>query len=422
MVLYRRVRDVILWLPRNRNLFVFWSGQLVSNVGDRIHWLAVGLLVVELTGSALQTGVYYALVNVPEVVLGFVAGTVADRVNRRLLMASMDTARAVLVALIPVLALTGHLRIEAVYGIVVALAVCNVFFDTASGALIPQIVAREELASANSALSLNRELAFLVGPAVGGVLVSTWGTAHALWTTAAGYAASALAVTAMQVPPGKQGPAEEARGFVGDLVEGIRYGFTVPVVRAISAKSLLANWAWGASIAILIYHFRANVGLRPQEIGLGFAAVGVASVTGAAAGASIGRYLGWGRGATLVTFLGVLGLLVLASVPSFWGLVLGGALGGFTIPVANINYTALRQSVVPQEMQGRAWAFERTVSLASYPLGNLFGGVLAQLLSAPAVFVLCSLLLALSALAGWFGGLRAFAEVGRTRASQSVRE
>lgn len=421
-MLYRRGRDVVLWLPRNRNLFVFWSGQLLSNLGDRIHWLAVGLLVVELTGSALQTGVYYALVNVPEVVLGFVAGTVADRVNRRLLMASMDTARAALVALIPLLAATGHLRIEAVYGIVVALAVCNVFFDTASGALIPQIVAREELASANSALSLNRELAFLVGPAVGGVLVSTWGTAQALWTTAAGYAASALAVSAMRVSQEPRAPVQEARGFIRDLVEGVRYGFGVAVVRAISAKSLLANWAWGASIAILIYHFRANVGLRPQEIGLGFTAVGIASVTGAAAGAGIGRHLGWARAATWVTFLGVVGLAVLAFVPTFWGLALGGALAGFTLPVANINYTALRQSVVPQEMQGRAWAFERTVSLASYPLGNLFGGVLAQVLSAPAVFVLCSLLLALSALVGWFGGLRAFAEVGRATASRVVSQ
>lgn len=412
MGLYRRVRLVFSWLPRNRNLWVFWSGQLVSNLGDRVHWLAVGLLVVELTHSALQTGVYYALVNVPEVVLGFVAGTVADRVNRRVLMASMDAVRAGLVALIPLLAAAGSLRIEMVYGVVVALAVCNVFFDTASGALIPEIVPREELASANSALGLNREFAFLVGPALGGLCVSAWGTAQALWITTAGYLLSALAVAMIRTPVRADQPTGRSR-FWQDLAEGVRYGLRIPVIRAISAKSVLANLAWGASIAILIFHFRTNVGLGPQEIGLGFAAIGAASVTGAAVGGGVGRRLGLARAATSVAFLGVLGLWVLASVPSLLGLVIGGALAGFTIPVANINYTALRQSVVPPQMQGRAWAFERTVSLVSYPIGNVLGGGLAQQVPAPAVFVTCGVLLALSALVGWFGGLREFQEVGR---------
>ncbi|MDR5698191.1 MAG: MFS transporter [Armatimonadota bacterium] len=400
-----RVFQALLWLPQNRNLFVFWTGQVVSNFGDRVHWLVVGLLVIELTGSALQTGLYYALTVIPEVLLGFLAGVVADRANRRALMASMDFVRVGLVATIPLMAAAGFLRVEYLYGVVVALAVCNVFFDTASGAFIPQIVPKEDLPAANSALLLAVQSAMLLGPLAGGSLAATLGLANSLWITSGGYLVSATAMLLVRTTQPASTEADR-RGVRDDLAEGLRYALSHPAVRAISFKSLGANLALGASITMAMFHFRHNVGLDTPAMGVAFSAAGAAAIAGAATGAALGRRLGIARAGTMASYLEVAGMVVLASVASFWGLAVGYVMIGFGVSVANVNYSAARQTVVSPEMQGRAWAFERTVSLASFPIGTLAAGVVAELTSPQLVFLAAAVVVFVAATYAWYGGLR----------------
>jgi MFS family permease len=400
-----QVVKAVLWLPQNRNLFVFWVGQVVSNFGDRVHWLVVGLLVIELTGSALHTGLYYALTVIPEVLLGFFAGVVADRVNRRSLMASLDFVRVGLVATIPIMYATGALSVQFLYGIVVALAVCNVFFDTASGAFVPQIVPKQDLPAANGALSVAVQGGMVIGPLAGGLLAATLGLANALWITSAGYLVSAVSLLLVRTT--QPVPAEATRRSArDDLVAGMRYAMLHPAVRAISLKSVGVNLALGASITMALFHFRHNIGLDTAAIGAAFGAAGAAAVAGAAAGAALGRRLGIARAGTFASYLSVVGIVVLALVASFWGLAAGYVLVAFGVTVANVNYTALRQTVVTDEMQGRAWAFERTVSLSSFPIGTLLAGVAAQLTSPQTVFLTAAAIVFVTVTYAWYGGLR----------------
>jgi MFS family permease len=400
-----RVVEAVLWLPQNRNLFVFWTGQVVSNFGDRVHWLVVGLLVIELTGSAFQTGLYYALTVIPEVLLGFFAGVVADRANRRALMASMDFVRVALVATIPIMAATGTLRVEYLYGVVVALAICNVFFDTASGAFIPQIVPKADLPAANGALMLAVQSAMVMGPLAGGFLAGTVGMANALWFTSVGYLVSAVSVLAVRTT--QPAPSETVRRRVrDDLIAGMRYSMAHAAVRAISLKSLGVNLGLGASITMALFHFRHNVGLDTAAMGAAFGAAGAAAVAGSAVGAALGQRLGIARAGTFAQYLTVLGMVVLALVASFWGLAAGYVLVAFGVTVANVNYNALRQTVVADEMQGRAWAFERTVSLSSFPVGTLLAGGVAQLTSPQFVFLAAATVVFIAATYAWYGGLR----------------
>jgi MFS family permease len=183
---------------RKRNFTLLWLGQVVSLCGDGFLIIAVPYYVYQLTGSVLQTGITVIVQTLPRVLLSSLAGVFVDRWNRRWTMTIADLLRAVVLLLM----LLVH-SADLLWLIYVALAVQAIitqFFTPASMALIPSLVEKEQLMSANSLSSLGQSVTRLIGPPIGGVLFTALGLTGTVLMDSATYMFSALMLLLISLP------------------------------------------------------------------------------------------------------------------------------------------------------------------------------------------------------------------------------
>jgi len=165
----------VIALLRQRNYSLLWSSQLISQIGNWALLAALPFLVFQLTGSILATGIMFIVEVIPSILLGSVAGVFVDRWNRRWTMIGANVFRGLLLLLL--LTFRSAEQVWVVYVIAFFASVANLFFSPANNALLPQLVTKDELVSANSLDALGENVARNVGPALGGVLLAAAGMA-----------------------------------------------------------------------------------------------------------------------------------------------------------------------------------------------------------------------------------------------------
>ncbi|MBV9446654.1 MAG: MFS transporter [Streptosporangiaceae bacterium] len=148
---------------RNRDFRHLWLAGLISDTGDWMLLVALPILVYQLTGSTLGTSMAFLIELIPALLITPLAGRLADRVDRRTLLVAISLAQAA--ALLPLLAGT-HLPV--LYCVIALQAALASLFDPAKNALLPTLVAEDQLVAANSLIGLNQNLGRLVGAALGG--------------------------------------------------------------------------------------------------------------------------------------------------------------------------------------------------------------------------------------------------------------
>jgi MFS family permease len=210
-----------LGLMRNRNYALLWWGQLVSEMGNRFHWIAVSLWVYKLAGSALAVSFAIASMFAGTLIVGLLAGVLVDRLNRKAILVVSDFARAILVALIPFLI---HIDIALVYVDLVLVSVATAFFRPAMFGIIPAAVSRKDLMPANSFFSAMDSGTEIFGPVLAGVLAVSYGYASLLYIDSATYVVSGLCALAMSIRPKSRAPeGKTVQTLMGGLIDGLRY-------------------------------------------------------------------------------------------------------------------------------------------------------------------------------------------------------
>jgi MFS family permease len=173
---------------RNRDFRRLWLAGLISDTGDWMLLVAIPILVYQLTGSTLGTSMAFLIELIPAVLITPLAGRLADRSDRRTLLVAVSLGQAA--ALLPLLAGT-HLPV--LYCVIALQAALASLFDPAKNALLPTLVAEDQLVAANSLIGLNQNLGRLVGAALGGAAL----TAGGLSVIVIGDAASFLLAAAL---------------------------------------------------------------------------------------------------------------------------------------------------------------------------------------------------------------------------------
>ena len=208
-------------LGRNRNFILLLTGQFVSQMGDRLAMIAFPVLVLKTTGSTLSTGLVLAMYTLPYLVFAPWAGVIIDRFDRRRLMILSDVARALLVALVPLVA---SRSMPATFVLSFAVASFGVLFDPAKMSLLPDVVADDHLVRANSLLETTEKLTEILGYAAAGVLLSVLSTTAAFRIDALTFVVSAGALLLMKVQPWwRTKKREEGVSFGHQFREGLAY-------------------------------------------------------------------------------------------------------------------------------------------------------------------------------------------------------
>jgi MFS family permease len=383
-----------LW--RQREFLKFWAGAAISGVGSEVTGLAVPLIAaLTLEATPWQMGLLSAAGGAPILLVGLFAGVWVDRMRRRPVMIAMDLGRAALLLIVPLAAMTGVLRIEILYAVLLMTGALTVLFDVANMSLLPSLVTPDRIVEGNSKLQSTSAAAQVAGPSVGGVLVSLMTAPFALMVDALSFLISAAFIArtrvAEAVPKGGDGRA----GIVGEITEGVRVVIDDRVLRALAGASATTILFGRMFMAVYVLYMTRVLGLSAVGVGLIFATGGVGSLAGSVVAERLARR--FGPGPTMIgaqAAFGLAGMLVpLAVLVPSWALpmiVASEFASWMAILVYWVNAISVRQAITPDRVLGRVNATMRFLAGGANPIGAVIGGALGGMIGVPLTLVVAS--------------------------------
>jgi MFS family permease len=349
----------------------------VGNLGDGIALAAGPLLVASQTSDPFLVALAGLLQRLPWLLFGLHAGVLADRVDRRLVVVTVDLLRAfVLVVLVGAL-VTGAVSIPVVLVAMFLLGTAEVFVDTTSATLLPMVVPRADLGIGNArmmtaGITMNQ----LVGPSVGAALFAL-GTAWPFVVETVCVLLGALLISRMVVPPlpAAEGPRHVRR----DIAEGFRWTWGNPAVRTLTLAIVTFNVTYGAAWSVLVLYATKTLGLGPIGFGL-LTTVGALGGIAGTAGydwlerhASLAAIMRVGLVVETLTHLG----LALTTTP--WVAMTIMFVFGVHAFVWGTTSRTVRMRAVPTQLQGRVGSLYSIGVFGGIVAGQALGGIIARI-------------------------------------------
>ena len=374
-----------------------WS-NLSAQSAEQIALAAAPIVAVLVLGVGEgRTGLLQTALTLPFVLFAIPAGLLTDRISRRILMAGAEALRAVALGMILLLIWLGWLTLPllAFLGFV---AVCGtVVFSVAAPALVPSLVAPDQLPAANARIELARTVAFASGPALGGVLVGWIGAAPAFGV------AAALSAVAVVLLSGIHEPARAAmprRHPLQEVKEGASFVLHHALLLPVFITQFTFNTGSFLTLAVFVPYAVRHLGLSATGVGATLAMYGVGMVIGALSATRVMRRLAFGTVIGLGPVTGFAAAVVMALTTIIPTPLLAG-MSFFMLGVGPILWvistTTLRQSVTPPRLLGRVTAIN-ILSYGARPLGSALGAILGGLFGAEICLYVAVLIFAAQAL------------------------
>jgi MFS family permease len=380
----RRPRRPTGGLWSHPDFLKLWTGQSISELGSQVSQLAIPwLAAVGLHASPIEFSLLGVLGFLPFILFALPAGVWVDRLRRRQILIVGDSARAVLLTLIPILWATGVLRIWHLLVLQFVIGVFTVFFDVAYQSYLPALIEREHLVDGNSKLQLTVSVAQVGGPSMTGGLIAAITAPYAIVVDAASFVVSTvfmLRMTHRENLPRQD--ADEPRPKMWPQVkEGLAWVLGNRQLRAIAGCTGSSNFFGQVVFAIFILYAVRVLHLSSVELGVVFAVGSVGSIFGALLANRLQKRFGVGPAivayAVVFSCAGIAFPLAPRSFP-IPVLMVGLVLFGFAGVAYNITQVSLRQAITPERLQGRMNAAMRWIVWGTIPLGTITGGVIGQ--------------------------------------------
>ncbi|MBI3243062.1 MAG: MFS transporter [Chloroflexi bacterium] len=372
---------------RNRSFTLMWTGQLISTAGSALTSLAAGILVYRLTGSALSVGLMMMATAVPTLFVGLIAGVFVDRYDRKRIMIAADLIRMVLVFLIPFLIPRG---IAWLYIIVALASAVGQFFDPAHSSLLSEVASDEELAAANSMMTISSIGAQAIGFAASGFIASQLDIVWAFYIDAITFIFSAACILLIRVTPVKV----EGKTTIAVVARNLGAGFKVitgtPSLRSLFLVYLPVFITFGLNNALLLPFARRALNADEFEYSLieGLSTVGF--VVGSFVMARLGDRLREGQWIS-ISFLGmaITGIIYsqLTSVPL--AIVVGVIAATLNAPSV-VGRQLIIQRQTPREARGRVFSAFFVMRDTMFMLG-MAGAGLADVIEVRTLFLIQAL-------------------------------
>lgn len=345
---------------------------------------AQGWLVLQLTNSPGLLGLVGAIAGLPTLFLVVLAGVLADRLDRRRLLAWSYAAAAVLSGGLAVLTTTGTV----VYWHVAAVAFVGGVLLTvqmpASQAIVSTVVDRAALGGAIALNSAQYNLMRIVGPSLAGLAIAAGGLAFGFWANAAALVVVTMIFARLPLPPAR-GAGRLQAAMWGDLQDGVRHVAGDPVLAALVLLAAAPAFFILSYLTFLPVYARDILAIGAPGLGLLTGSIGVGALAGALLMASVRPSGGSGRLllAGLVTMSISLGVFALSRSVPLSSLALAG-LGASQVAYYSTTNTLL-QVRVPARLRGRVHSLYVLTSLGLLPVGNLIAGAIAERTGVPIV-------------------------------------
>jgi predicted MFS family arabinose efflux permease len=352
-------------LLRNVRFLQLWVGQGISFVGDAVSMIALVILVVQITGSASAVGGALVARLLPTLASPL-AGVLADRLDRRVVLVASDLARAVLV-----LGMVFTRDLAVIYGLVFLMGLARTLFNPTIRAAFPSVVGGGDLTRANALINGTFSVSETVGPAVGGVLVATVGVNAAFVLDSATYLISAVFLSRIALPrPQNDGDG----GFGQELREGFGYlaGARVPLV--IVVGTFLTVLAINMTIPAEVFLAKGTFEAGDAGYGLLVGLYGGGMILGSGLIVALGDRVNLMRFFFLGIGISVLALLVTGLSPTFVFALSAITVVGFASGLDSVTTDTILQKRVPDAFLGRVFSVRFLAfsvgEVLAYPVGG----------------------------------------------------
>jgi len=367
-----------------------------------VSTVVIPILVFQRTGSAAQTGLVTALRVVPYLLVGLVAGPLADRVDRRRLIVWGNVAQGACMAVIPVVDAVVTVPLPVIYVATFASATAFVFSDAAVFGALPALIGAARLPTANGYLTSIQSMALMLGPAIGGLLATLIGPADAIWVDVASFLVAALVLGRIRAPFDEgRAPGRLQERFGEQVRRGLRFIRRERTILVLILVGFGNSFAFGVMLGLVVPYAVDRLGLPDNSVRLSllFTADALGALLSGLCFARLyaARRIPWLTPACLTASALLLAALTLTrAYPAALVLtVLFAFTVGTTISVG-ITY---RQMASPDDLRSSVNVVGRMVSWGGQPFGAAIGGIVAEIAGIPDALGLATVVMAVSALA-----------------------
>ncbi|AHC26790.1 MULTISPECIES: MFS transporter [Mycobacteriaceae] len=378
--------------PSRGPAYLILFAALMAGAGNGISMVAFPWLVLQRNGSAWEASLVAMAGTLPLLASTVIAGAAVDYIGRRRVSMISDALSGLSVAAVPVIALV--FGVDGVnVAVLASLAALGAAFDpagmTARETMLPEAAtrARWTLDHANSVYEAVFNLAYIVGPGIGGMLIATVGGIETMWVTAAAFGCSILAVSVLRLdgagPPDRSQLPEQVWAGV---VEGLRFVWNLKVLRTLALIDLAVTGLYMPMEAVLFPKYFTDRD-EPAQLGWVLMALSVGGLVGALSYAVLSKYMK--RRTTMLIAVITLGvaMTIIAFLPPL-PLILGlSAIVGFVYGPIQPIYNYVMQTNAPAHLRGRVVGVMGSLAYAAGPLGLLLAGPLADSAGLHATFL-----------------------------------
>jgi len=389
----------------NRNFSLIFFGNLVSSIGSILYAFAIGWYILEVTGSALQAGIYMMIGSAIAVILTPIAGVIADRFNKVKLIVWTDILRGIVV-LFAAFVISGGLSVEnqmtTLFICAALLGIGSSLFGPAVSSLQTEVVPQKELQSANATLSLINSIQGIVGIALGGFLYALLGVKWVFIINGLSFIFSGISEMFIKHPFEPREARMTVKNVGSDFAEGFKYLKSIKGLFALLLGSLLLNFAFVPILGNgLPYLFNQIIKTSPVYFSFVEISVSIGTLIGGILVGNLSRNLPVRK--TAVSGL-ILMAVFISIVTGITVMIINGQIQfsifyiiflitmfafGFTNLLVNIPLnTAIIKAINPA-YRGRAFGALRTLSMGLTPLAMLIGGIAIDYGSIIILFISC---------------------------------
>jgi MFS family permease len=373
-----------------------WIGRSISLFGDAFTLIALPWFALQATGSGTATAGILLTLQLPAILTSIFIGSLIDRFQPRAIITIDNGLRTLIIGLIPLLYWFGLLELWLLFLLTFLAGMLVPATEVGSRSVLPELVEDKDLDTANMLWSFSLNLSLIIGPAVAGVLIASFGGPSVLLIDAGTFAVMAIMTVTLPALERSNVPTE----VPASERLGLRQLWGMKVVRYTTLLSLVFFFSYGPLEAALPLYSDAVLQTDAQGYGLLWSALAVGALIGTLSSTTLSRRLRLGVALPLIALLWGASLLPMVFINELWlacGLLfLGGLMWGPYTPME----TTLLQRNIPRAQLGRVFGARSTLLIGGSPLGLATGGILLAFVPSTSVIALSAFACILVGLSG----------------------
>lgn len=372
----------------NKNLFLLWQGQLITSLGYSIYELVLGFWVLQETGSTSLMGIVMAVSMIPRIFLSPLAGSFADRFERRMVMVSTDFIRGLSIIILGLTIMFGKTHVWVIVLCSVINGICSSFFNPAVQSVLPDITDKENLLKVNSLFTFSTTGIETIGKSVGGFLYQIISTPFLFIMYGICYILSAISELFIKIPQKVRN--DEKINIIEDLKEGFLYIKNFKGLTCLYTTIAFLNFFGVMASTLILPYFNSNALLGPERYGIamGLSTAGTTfgyvllSIFNLKKVNNFNLFLLSGLGSTFCLFF----FLFVKNYPMIIALL---TLEGFLSAIMNSIVQTCMQITVSANVRGKVFGFKNTLTASLIPVAITLGGVLAEFIPVGVIISTC---------------------------------